>query len=249
MQSKLFDSTGASSSVTEADALFCRMAVARRFAPLASNVLQHPPVLGVIFDLDGTLIMPQTWMFRRMREVLRIDRSTDILEHIQSLPRLESEAAMKSIQDIEEEAMLQMRAREGLADCLLGLKANGVRVALCTRNFARPVDFFLKKVVAEQLGLEASFSPIVDRSFYPPKPRGEPLLHIIKHWGLEAKNVIMVGDSQDDMLAGRRAGCATVLIGESEMDENLVDQRVGGLLELMDSLKQGFEGKEVQWNE
>jgi phosphoglycolate phosphatase-like HAD superfamily hydrolase len=58
------------------------------------------------------------------------------------------------------------------------------------------------------------FSPIITREFRPPKPDPAGILHIAKDWGLEGRGgrLIMVGDSIDDITAGRKAGAATVLL-------------------------------------
>jgi len=61
------------------------------------------------------------------------------------------------------------------------------------------------------------FSPIITREFRPPKPDPAGILHISKSWGLEdgGERLIMVGDSVDDITAGRRAGSATVLLANN----------------------------------
>lgn len=64
------------------------------------------------------------------------------------------------------------------------------------------------------------------------------------------KGVIMVGDSLDDMIAGREAGAATVLLGN---DENVdlgkqqeVDMVIESLEDLADVLEGGFIGRTKQ---
>lgn len=87
-----------------------------------------------------------------------------------------------------------------------------------------------------------TFNPVITRSFRPPKPDPAGILHIAAGWGLSppktapaastatnqpygsdqgeqkglatgnADDLIMVGDSVDDMTAGYRAGAATVLL-------------------------------------
>ncbi|OAP58621.1 hypothetical protein AYL99_07711 [Fonsecaea erecta] len=60
----------------------------KRFAPLNPNAESGhdlPQLKGIIFDMDGTLCLPQNYMFREMREALGIPRSVDILDHIRSL--------------------------------------------------------------------------------------------------------------------------------------------------------------------
>lgn len=70
------------------------------------------------------------------RAALGIDKSTDILEHIRSLPTPEEQtAAMEKIQAIEREAMLAQQPQPGLVELIDYLERRGVRRALCTRNF------------------------------------------------------------------------------------------------------------------
>jgi len=56
------------------------------------------------------------------------------------------------------------------------------------------------------------FEPIITREFLPPKPHPAPILHIAEQWNLKPQNLIMVGDSIDDMKSGKAAGATTVLI-------------------------------------
>ncbi|KAF9515828.1 hypothetical protein BS47DRAFT_1341437 [Hydnum rufescens UP504] len=103
--------------------------------------------------------------------------------------------------------MVQMTAQPGLLPLMEYLATRGIRNAICTRNFDRPVqhllDTFLKDV---------EISPIVTRAFKPPKPDPAGVQHISRVWGMPTSEMIMVGDSLDDMLAGRRAGTRTVLL-------------------------------------
>jgi phosphoglycolate phosphatase-like HAD superfamily hydrolase len=61
-------------------------------------------------------------------------------------------------------------------------------------------------------------------------------------------SVVMVGDSLDDMVAGHRAGAATILLASEETEEELlngheyVDLVVRRLDEIVGVLEQGFEG-------
>ena len=77
-------------------------------------------IKGVIFDMgitfytqilkvDGTLCLPQNWMFGHMRQALGIDEKVDILEHIESLPSPEEQRiAHAKIEKVEEDAMNKM---------------------------------------------------------------------------------------------------------------------------------------------
>jgi len=57
--------------------------------------------------MDGTLCEPQMWMFAQMRKALGIDKSVDILEHIESLPLDQQAVAEEAIRTVEREAMVR----------------------------------------------------------------------------------------------------------------------------------------------
>ncbi|KAI1081361.1 HAD-like protein [Whalleya microplaca] len=272
-------------------------ATPRRFAPLNKTHGQqsdHPQLKGVIFDVDGTLCEPQNHMFKEMRAVLGIPKSTDILEHIYSLPQpSHQEEAMEAIRAIERRTMVQQVAQPGLVDLMSYLDAQGLRKGICTRNFAQPVNHLLTKFLSGH-----DFAPIITRDFRPPKPDPAGLLHIARSWGLvrpiaspsspldtshllsnsnssetqtseavgpstttpdpktegatevgDASSLIMVGDSIDDMTAGRAAGAATVLL-VNDANRHLADHAHTDLVierldELIGHLERGFVGREV----
>ncbi|KIW87342.1 uncharacterized protein Z519_11978 [Cladophialophora bantiana CBS 173.52] len=77
-----------SASCAQAATARSRQRKPKRFAPLnpdAENGHDLPKLQGIVFDMDGTLCLPQNYMFREMREALGIPRSVDILDHIRSL--------------------------------------------------------------------------------------------------------------------------------------------------------------------
>jgi hypothetical protein len=62
-----------------------------------------------MFIRDGTLCLPQNWMFGHMRKALGIDDKIDILTYIDSLPTLEEQKiAHAKIEKVEEDAMQKM---------------------------------------------------------------------------------------------------------------------------------------------
>ncbi|KAI8959880.1 HAD-like protein [Daldinia sp. FL1419] len=265
----------------------------RRFAPLkeVANSEHHdlPKLHGVIFDVDGTLCLPQNHMFGEMRSALGIPKHIDILEHIYSLPTSSAqESAMESIRAIERRSMVAQVAQPGLPDLMSYLDARGIRKGICTRNFETPVAHLLDKFLAGHV-----FHPVVTRDFRPPKPDPAGLLYIARSWGLtrevrgagdegevkavlgeeskgsserekegavgrtgaelsevgDASGLIMVGDSIDDMTAGRRAGAATVLL-VNDVNQHLADHEHTDLIierldDLIQVLDHGFVGKEI----
>lgn len=185
--------------------------------------------LGIVFDMDGTLTKPQNYMFKSMRDALGIDKSVDILKHIQSLPQgAEQEDAHRKIEAIEREAMGKMQPQDGLAPLMAFLRTfrpgggdgSYIRRAICTRNFAEPTKYLLDTFLTED---KAYISPVLTREYEPPKPSAEPLLHICRTWQLDPSRCLMVGDGADDLKSGQAAGLDTVLLLNPD-NEKLVDQ-------------------------
>lgn len=166
------------------------------------------PIKGVIFDMDGTLCLPQTWMFAAMRDAIGLaDKSIDILKFIDALSPENQTIAKKKIADVEEKAMKEMEPQPGLIKLLHFITENNVSKAICTRNLIKPVNHLMNSFIPDH-----KFDPIVTRDFTPTKPHPAPIQHIAESWNTEPKNLIMVGDSIDDMKSGKGAGATTVLI-------------------------------------
>lgn len=215
-------------------------------------------------------------MFRDMRKALSLPAGLDILTHIASLPPPQKSSAQSAIRAIETRYMREQTPQPGLTELMAYLEGKGIRKGICTRNFDGPVKHLLDTFlggngvpdgldggVSEVEGTEgvgacdgARFWPIVTRDFEPPKPHPAGILHIAKSWGLvktgegegegDASGLIMVGDSMDDMLAGRRAGAATVLLLHGDNShvagDGVVDLVVRRLDELVGILEGGFVG-------
>ncbi|QPG72720.1 hypothetical protein FOA43_000021 [Brettanomyces nanus] len=203
-------------------------------------------VKGLIFDMDGTLTKPQSYMFKEMREALDIvDKPIDILTQLESLPRIQREIAAKRIQDIEHRAMLKMQPQKGVEDLFKFLhEETDLKFTICTRNLITPVNYLLDHFLD---GIKLH-EPIITRSFDPPKPSPKPLLHISESWGIKPENLIMIGDSRDDMFAGLRAGCSLVLMRHKDnghLVEEIpeIDYIVDDFHQLIDILQNGFEVK------
>lgn len=69
------------------------------------------------------------------RAALSIDKSTDILDHVYSLPHPAQEQAQAALRAIETAAMVEQEPQPGLHELIAYLESRGVRMGLCTRNF------------------------------------------------------------------------------------------------------------------
>ncbi|WPB03645.1 uncharacterized protein RHO25_008286 [Cercospora beticola] len=231
------------------------------FAPLGgdsgsnsdTNLLR---LRGIVFDMDGTLCEPQNWMFSQMRSEVGIPKSEDILDYIHALPEPQQIEAFEKIKAIESEAMSKQIPQAGLVALMEFLDQHKIKKAICTRNFDAPVNHLLEKHVPSHLN---PFDPVITRDFKPPKPSPEGILHIARSWGVVGSKakasadgvktpvlpIIMVGDSVDDMAAGRDAGALTVLLKSEGKEELETDERtdvaIGTLDELITLLERGIK--------
>jgi HAD superfamily hydrolase (TIGR01509 family) len=182
-------------------------------------------------------------MFAEMRSRVGIPKTSDILDHIYALPSSDQEQAMEKIRAVEREAMASQAPQPGLLPLMTYLASKSVPKGICTRNFDAPVSHLLEKFLPGE-----EFHPVVTRDFRPPKPDPAGILHIAKSWGLESgENLIMVGDSIDDMTAGYRAGAATVLL-VNDVNAHLAEHEhtdlcISRLDELVGVLERGFVGR------
>lgn len=207
----------------------------RRFAPLdpsIPNANNAPKLKGVVFDVDGTLCLPQNYMFKEMRSALGIPKSIDIIEHINSLsarndqnfssPRSRAQDAIKKI---EREAMRHQRPQPGLNELITRLAKWDIRLALCTRNFEMPVKHLLEKFVSEEG--RAHFSPLITRETegIKAKPSPEGIWACVQVWN-QTNNTAEAADVVDGTIKleegsdeDKMKGCdGVIMVGDSADD-------------------------------
>lgn len=183
------------------------------------------PLLGIVFDLDGTLVLSHHDFGRMRAEVIRLAERCgvppghlsvqDPIHRIVEAAREEMRASgapdgvvyrfeaeyPKRIDAIEMEALPRTAPRAGAAEMLAMLEARGFRLGLLTRSsetFARQA---LRKT-----GLEPYFAYLRSRSAPgPAKPSPEALLLILKEMGVPLDRALYVGDHLLDAECATRA--------------------------------------------
>ena len=180
-------------------------------------------IRAVIFDLDGTLLASASEIS------IALERTFGDLG-LPSLPQKAVEALIgKGVRVLVEKAVAQAGASgvdidaavekfeahyaqtvgtaavlyPGVKDGLHHLKAAGFPLAVVTN---KPRFFTLR--LLERAEVSDLFDSIVagDDGF-PRKPRGEMLAAACEHMGTDPVSTLMVGDSDNDILAARAAGC------------------------------------------
>ena len=103
---------------------------------------------------------------------------------------------------------LQARAYPGVEETLLALRAQGVKVALCTNKPERFIG-----PLFDALGWHAWFDAVVGGdTLAEPKPSALPLRDLADRFGLAIAECVMVGDSRTDAEAAHAAGMPLVLV-------------------------------------
>ena len=98
------------------------------------------------------------------------------------------------------------RLYDGVISVLSQLKAVGLRLALVTN---KPYAFTVPLLAG--FGLSPFFSQVLGGdSLDEMKPHPQPLLHLMQEWALTPEEIIMVGDSKNDILAAKGAGIASI---------------------------------------
>jgi phosphoglycolate phosphatase len=99
--------------------------------------------------------------------------------------------------------LLQSKLYDGVSAGLDAMKAAGFRLGCITNKAARYTEPLLKGV-----GLADYFEIVVSGDSLPEKkPHPMPLLHAAKFFGVPIERVLLIGDSLNDALAARAAGC------------------------------------------
>ena len=128
------------------------------------------------------------------------------------------------------------------------LKSLGIPLAVITNK-----NEVLAVKLLEALGLSDYFSLVLGGDSLPEKkPSPAPLLHAAEVLGVPVENMIMVGDSRNDILAAKAAGCPSigVTFGYGDMAElskheaTRPDWTIGSLPEIYENLRPQREEKE-----
>ena len=192
-------------------------------------------VSAVLFDLDGTLVdslEDLTDAVNHMRTSLGYDTITSatVRGMVGNGARNLVQRALDSDADelIEQGLTLftdfnrnhiadKSRLYPGMKDALEMLAERGIPMAVVSNKNEN-----LSRLILEALGIDHFFARVCGGDTYPErKPSPLPLLRVMDNLGYRPGQTVMIGDSINDIQAGRTAGIATIgcTWGYGEADE------------------------------
>ena len=199
---------------------------------MASETMLSQPIRAVLFDLDGTLIDTLPDLHAAACAMLNdLGRPPLPLESIRAyvgrgIPNLIKRVLANSLHVAEDptppppEAVASYRrhyAREngrnakvypGVLEGLASLRAQGVPLGVVTNK----ADTFIQPLL-EQTGLSGYFEVLVGGDRLPKvKPDPMPLVWACGRLGVSPAETLFIGDSINDALAARAAGCPVFLL-------------------------------------
>ncbi len=190
------------------------------------------PIGGILFDMDGVVVR-QRLDFLAIKEEIFGTTHGFILERIADLAPPEQGRAEAILERHETAAAADAEPMDGVLPFLAWMQSRGLRRGLVTRNSRKSVQMVLAR-----LGLR--FDAVVTREDAPPKPAPDPVLLACQWIGVPPSEVLLVGDFEFDMLAGRRAGVGTVLLrNPAQASSEHADLSVDSLGELRGMLEAG----------
>jgi phosphoglycolate phosphatase len=185
------------------------------------------PYSLVVFDLDGTLVDSASDIAEAVNRTL-VDWSLPRVEEPvirgwigDGARALVASAFAHAGKEIEldevmpgfmvhyaECLLLYPSVYPGVVETLQALRERGIAVAVCTNKperFVRPL--------LDALDLGEYFEVIVGGDTLPErKPSALPLLHVVRHFGLQPAQCLMVGDSATDIQTAAAAGVPMALV-------------------------------------
>ena len=159
---------------------------------------------AVIFDLDGTLTEP-ILDFDAMRAEIGLPEGVPILEQLEGLTAAQRAHAEGILLRHERAAIARATLADGCADLLEHLRDRAIPIAILTRNVREVVETFARMFTFQ-------FHAIYTREDGPPKPSPAGALSLCRSMGVDPAHTLAVGDYKYDVMAGRDAGCRTVLV-------------------------------------
>lgn len=166
-------------------------------------ICDFPPVRGIVFDMDGTLV-ESALDFDAMRREMNLPVGQPVLEALAAMAEADARRCREILHHHERLGSERAFVIPGVPEFLAQLQERGIRQAVWTRNSRDVTQATLAR-------LNLQFERVVTREDGPAKPDPSAIWAICEAWNLDRREVILIGDYVFDLEAARRAGIRGVL--------------------------------------
>ena len=172
---------------------------------------ERPTLRGIVFDMDGTLTVPNI-DFDELYRQCGVSTNDDILKVVkEEMSDEEAKRAWNIIDEFEAKGRTDMKLMPGTLELIDWFHAQGIPMSIVTRNTDKTLQHFFKQLSTPHTMIGLSR----DNNDFPSKPHPASLIDIVQNkWSipLPTQDVLMIGDSvSNDVVFGNTAGVATVL--------------------------------------
>ncbi len=199
---------------------------------------------AVFFDKDGVLLDSLDTCYNSLNAMLKHYRRSEISRdfYIRELWGLKSGTRFKEIEDLSDSKISEMieyyhkmrdqnidetKVFPHVSEVLTSLKEMGLGIGLVTSTMRNRT-----LAILERFALSSFFDVVVGGDEVEPKPSPEPILLACKKLQVRPHDVLYVGDTPTDIMAGKSAGCTTAIVATSMTFEEL--SSVEGIIPLRD---------------
>ncbi len=177
----------------------------------------------VIFDLDGTVLDTREFLYQGFEHAIKSHKlphkSRADLDHVISTTKYLPEAyALLGIHDNVEEIIkthISYRSQNlhliktfpEVIETLSHIKTAGIKITALTNRLKQLHESLEITGVKKYLDLLITKSDIIY-----PKPHPEGIEKILSHFSIPKNQALIVGDTEDDIIAGKNAGIKTVAV-------------------------------------
>jgi beta-phosphoglucomutase-like phosphatase (HAD superfamily) len=197
------------------------------------NIYSAPMILGVAFDLDGTLIdSAETLMIawsQTLKEFGHNVQPSEIRKYVGLSPAVIASKFISNLNNDDIEMMKSVRKRHFIENiyrikvfpdavsCISNLTDMGIKASIATSMGRDMIDVIVKHFNIDKMVCCWVSSEDVKN----PKPEPDVFLKAFEKMNLRSEECISVGDREYDIVAGKKAGSLTALIVRDQYSQSI----------------------------